>query len=138
VRTYKKWTKEEEDFLKENYQKLTVKEIAEALGRSYASCVGKIQALEMSGTNTDTISLANISIETFHHKKLEKYPEKVRARKLVHNAIKNGTLEKQPCEFCCTEEDVHAHHDDYSSPLNVRWLCGKHHRRLHRKLYGRA
>lgn len=52
---------------------------------------------------------------------------KTRARNLV-----NHTLERKPCEMC-GEERSDAHHDDYSKPLEVRWLCRKHHMELHRK-----
>lgn len=37
---------------------------------------------------------------------------------------------KQPCELCGNEK-AHAHHEDYSDRLNVRWLCSPCHRRLH-------
>ncbi|WP_156137632.1 hypothetical protein [Methyloceanibacter caenitepidi] len=60
-------------------------------------------------------------------------PEKRRAQKTVENALKAGRLERQPCERCGAEK-VHAHHDDYSKPLDVMWLCPKHHRERHREL----
>lgn len=57
-------------------------------------------------------------------------PEEYRARTAVSNALRDGRLERGPCE--CASEDcsgrVEAHHDDYSRPLDVRWLCVRHHR----------
>jgi len=48
------------------------------------------------------------------------------AHNKVHYAMKTGKLVKGVCEICgCS--DVHAHHDDYDRPLEVRWLCVKHH-----------
>ncbi|MQX79562.1 hypothetical protein GHK80_26495 [Sinorhizobium medicae] len=35
-----------------------------------------------------------------------------------------------PCEVCGVEA-VDAHHDQYGEPLSLRWLCGRHHTRLH-------
>jgi len=55
---------------------------------------------------------------------------KAKARSLVHSAIKAGTLAPQPCEVCGSME-VHAHHEDYSKPLDVRWLCNVHHGKEH-------
>lgn len=48
----------------------------------------------------------------------------------VAKAIKRGELTRQPCEVC-GDPKVDAHHDDYSKPLDVRWLCRKHHRLHH-------
>lgn len=56
-------------------------------------------------------------------------PEKRKAHNMVSNAIRDGKLKRQPCEVC--GEKAHAHHDDYSKPLDVRWLCSTHHMRLH-------
>ena len=58
-------------------------------------------------------------------------PEHHRARWTVHNAIRDGRLLRQPCEVCGAVK-VEAHHDDYSKPLDVRWLCRKHHAMVHR------
>ena len=41
-----------------------------------------------------------------------------------------GMLLAQPCEVC-GDTKVEKHHDDYSKPLEVRWLCKTHHRELH-------
>lgn len=35
------------------------------------------------------------------------------------------------CEVCGRTRNVDAHHDDYAKPLDVRWLCRSHHRKLH-------
>lgn len=60
------------------------------------------------------------------------HPEKNRCRKRVAKAISDGQLIRLPCEQC-GDPNVQAHHDDYSKPLEVRWLCpmchGRHHYR---------
>lgn len=59
-------------------------------------------------------------------------PEKESARQLVSKALVRGDLVRQPCEVCGSEQRVHAHHDDYAKPLEVRWLCSRHHGEVHR------
>lgn len=60
----------------------------------------------------------------------ERHREQDRAHRAVHVAIADGVLVRQPCEVC-GREPAHGHHDDYSKPLEVRWLCPSHHTRLH-------
>lgn len=60
-------------------------------------------------------------------------PIKVKARCAVSNAIKTGRLIRLPCVECGTTIDVQAHHSDYSKPLDVTWLCRRHHLALHGK-----
>ena len=67
------------------------------------------------------------------HRMRELYPEKFKARDTARNAIKTGKLEKQPCEVC-EEPKAEMHHNDYSEPLEVRWLCQLHHRELEGRL----
>jgi hypothetical protein len=58
---------------------------------------------------------------------------KKKARNMVIIRIHNGSLERGDCEVC-GEPDAQAHHDDYSKPLDVRWLCDRHHREHHGEL----
>ncbi len=59
-----------------------------------------------------------------------KNPQAYRAQSAVSNAVRDGRLQKLDCEFCGSDQ-VHAHHKDYSKPLDVVWLCAKCHHRLH-------
>jgi endogenous inhibitor of DNA gyrase (YacG/DUF329 family) len=58
------------------------------------------------------------------------HPEKVAARWALNRAVRRGDVIRKPCEACGALK-VHGHHDDYSKPLEVRWLCRTHHERLH-------
>ena len=51
--------------------------------------------------------------------------------------VKRGVLTRGPCEACGTTERVEAHHDDYSKPRLVRWLCIACHRAHHRAIENR-
>lgn len=55
-----------------------------------------------------------------------------RANGIVTYFIACGRLVKQPCEVC-GERKVRAHHDDYNKPVEIRWLCAKHHFEWHQK-----
>lgn len=63
------------------------------------------------------------------------HSEKIMARGLVRKALRSGELKKLPCEVC-GEVKVDGHHDDYSKPLQVRWLCRIHHCEYHAKAEG--
>lgn len=62
----------------------------------------------------------------------KKYPEKFRAQQFLNYYLRLGKVKKFPCKKCGSKT-VHAHHSDYSKPLNVTWLCPVHHRELHKK-----
>lgn len=61
------------------------------------------------------------------------YPEKRKARYIISNAIRLGKIVKKNCEIC--KEKAEAHHPNYLEPLNIRWLCKKHHEEIHHKIY---
>lgn len=68
--------------------------------------------------------------------KLQKYraenPEKYKAHLAVSNALKTGRLVKSSsCEDCGKSGMIHGHHDDYTKPLEVRWLCVRCHSLFH-------
>ena len=54
-----------------------------------------------------------------------KYPERIKAQEVVRSLLKNG-LEKLPCAVCGKTKSE-AHHDDYSVPEKIIWLCRQHH-----------
>ena len=74
-----------------------------------------------------------ISKNNYHYKLIqnERHPEKIRARELLALAVLRGDVKKLPCCVCGTDKDIQAHHPDYSKPLDVQWLCRKHHREIH-------
>jgi predicted DNA-binding protein YlxM (UPF0122 family) len=59
---------------------------------------------------------------------------------VVEKAIKKGILRPKKCEECGRNgrmrdgrREVQAHHDDYTKPLKVRWLCQPCHHEHHRE-----
>src|SRR3990167_2093902 len=59
-----------------------------------------------------------------------------KARQISTSAIQRGELIRPDiCENCNAPDPsgfpLHGHHDDYSKPLELRWLCGGCHKRTH-------
>lgn len=53
-----------------------------------------------------------------------------RAHRIAREALQAGELVAQGCQEC-GKEPAEMHHDDYDQPLQVRWLCKRHHRLWH-------
>jgi hypothetical protein len=60
-------------------------------------------------------------------------PEKRKARNALNKAVLLGAMSRGPCEVCGSAK-TDGHHDDYSKPLDVRWLCRRHHGEVHRRV----
>jgi len=61
----------------------------------------------------------------------KKYPERVKAIRVANYKIKiqKGKL----CELCNLNEAKEKHHEDYSKPLEVLFLCSRCHKKIHSK-----
>lgn len=69
------------------------------------------------------------------------HPDKAIAHDAVQLALRRGFLVKpSSCSECGTEtaaRDLHAHHEDYARPFDVRWTCRSCHHELDRARHAR-
>ena len=70
-------------------------------------------------------------------KQRSQHPDKYKANNAVNNAVRDGRLIRRPCSVCGSAKSE-GHHPNYSKPLEVEWLCKKHHRAEHKKLTAAA
>ena len=152
----KRWTTEEIEFVKQNYNKMLVSEISENIGRTQKSIRHfahrhkiKLTDKEMNQRRINVINTVRensngmfgednpnwkggVAKDNYRYKKrqMERYPKRVNARKKVYEAIQSGRLVRKPCTICGSP-NTQAHHEDYNKPLEVIWLCPKHHREAH-------
>lgn len=54
------------------------------------------------------------------------HPDADNARVVVYVGKRNGTIIQKPC-IKCGNKKSEAHHENYSKPLQIIWLCKKHH-----------
>ena len=92
------------------------------------------------------LPLSNADIERFKQEGEKIYEERLkmgevkrRSDSIVARALAKGELRPQPCEVCGKtpqivngRQRIEGHHDDYTKPLDVRWLCMKHHHEWHK------
>jgi len=75
-----------------------------------------------------------------HNRATSKYYRCHQDRRAAHiifgNAVKYGRVIRQPCVICGKKAD--GHHPDYAKPLEVIWLCRKHHVEAHKLAKGTA
>lgn len=67
-------------------------------------------------------------------KSLEKFPEKWKARRILKEEIRLGNIIKPKyCQGCLIENTrIEGHHENYSKPVDVEWLCTRCHATKHR------
>ena len=54
-----------------------------------------------------------------------------KARQMVVTATRAGLIAPQPCEDCGFIGSTEGHHEDYTKPLELIWLCFRCHRIRH-------
>lgn len=82
---------------------------------------------------TDKMRAAKRKYESENRKHNPGYKFRYLARARLNRAVKDGRLIREPCREC-GDPMSEGHHEDYSRPLSVIWLCRKHHRELHKRL----
>lgn len=64
----------------------------------------------------------------------KKHPMRYAAKIITGNAMRDGVLLKPcKCSECKSTQKIEGHHDDYTKPLEVRWLCEQCHKQWHRE-----
>ncbi len=61
-----------------------------------------------------------------------KNKHKKRAKDAVARALLSGELVRPKTCQLCANGSVQAHHEDYGKPLDVVWLCPRHHGAYHK------
>ena len=91
----------------------------------------KFQSMPMYGSDNPNWK-GGISKDHMRYKRIqqERYPEKIKARTLLLRAVKENKMKRGSC-IICGDINSHGHHEDYSKPLEVVWVCRKHHREIH-------
>ena len=72
-----------------------------------------------------------------HAKSILKYTKKYPMVKACHVIVGNAIRDKRLipdviCSTCKLETKIEAHHDDYTKPMDVKWLCKKCHTNWHK------
>jgi len=87
------------------------------------------QILEYQKRRTQTKERRE-QLRRYKRKSNLKFPGKQKARMKVNRYLRSGKLIKGACETC-GDKETEAHHPDYRKPLDVIWLCKKHHLQQH-------
>jgi hypothetical protein len=69
------------------------------------------------------------SRRVFQRKYRRANPKKAYCHLALHRAVKSGRITRQ---LCWCGKEAQAHHEDYSKPYDVIWLCPLHHSAVHK------
>lgn len=62
-------------------------------------------------------------------------PHVYKAHNALNNAARDGKITRPiVCSVCKKDRRLHGHHDDYSKPLDVEWMCAICHKAFHKDL----
>lgn len=102
----------------------------------------KRRAYHESGRRTEVVSKykrgekGKAAAKRYYDRNKDRNGGKIIARRLAQAALRDGKIVRpDACEMrddrC--DGDLSMHHDDYTRPVNVRWLCKYHHAKVHSK-----
>lgn len=105
-----------------------------------AENIERIRAYDRERGATKARIEKNKAYQRNHRKEITKYKiewrkrnkDKANAYRCVSYHVKAGNIKREACGVCGCEK-TQAHHEDYSKPLEIVWLCEKCHKALHRK-----
>jgi len=64
-----------------------------------------------------------------------RYPERYKARVALRYAVRKGRITRPVvCSVCGKHGPTEGHHNDYSKPLDIRWVCHSCHRKIHTEI----
>jgi hypothetical protein len=79
---------------------------------------------------TEAGKLAKKRATEAYHKR---YPMAYAAHVMARNAIRDGRLATESCcSVCGSTKKIEGHHDDYTKPFDLRWLCEQCHKTWHK------
>ena len=87
-----------------------------------------------SGIKRKKYKLDNSKRTEINRRYRENNKEKYNCHKKIGAALLSGKIIRPTkCSLCfCESEIIHGHHDDYSKPMEVIWICPRCHGKLHR------
>ncbi len=98
------------------------------------------QNIENARQNREANPRSRDSIERMEAKKRiwrRRNPEKFKASRMVSERVFRGTIKKPTmcvdCLKATPKKNLAGHHEDYSKPLEVEWLCPGCHKLRHRE-----
>jgi hypothetical protein len=100
---------------------------------------GRIDKISQSNREYSVRHYADMSPEQRAQKYLtdtrsrSKNRQKVNARFKAQRAVRAGKILAMPC-VRCGSTNSQGHHEDYSKPFDLMWLCPLHHGERHREL----
>lgn len=101
--------------------------VFQARSRSVKVGRGKFCSMSCNGKVAGRISNARRTRGATHQ-------QQVRVGGLVNRRVRQGLLDKPNiCENCGKAKPLDGHHDDYSKPYEVKWLCRSCHMKHHFK-----